>query len=138
VPYIEYSVGYPRGAGTRRSELACVRTGGPQCPQAAVWALTDGGPRLPSNRRVHGTQKAVADESGDIDNTIITYGRIQELLAEGGVFVTGGGPINSAQTHFISEEEIEDALDRAKNNPVKRQLVRQAALPPRSRMSVCR
>ena len=111
-----------------------MRNGGPQCPQAAVWALADGGPRLPSNRRGHGTQEATANDGGVIDNEIITFGRIQQLLAEGGVFVTGGGRINRDHSHFTTEAQLLEALRQAEANSVKRELVRQAALPPRCRM----
>ena len=86
---------------------------------------------------MHGTQKAVAEDGDEIDDTIISYERIQQLLAEGGVFVTGGGRINNAQSHFTSEADIAAALTQAEADPVKRQLVRQAALPPRCRMSGC-
>jgi hypothetical protein len=88
---------------------------------------------------VHGTQKAHADTGGEIENTIITFGRIQQLLAEGGVFVTGGGRINRDHSHFTTEAQLLEALRQAEANSVKRELVRQAALPPRCRMlSVCR
>ncbi len=112
--------------------------GGPQCPQDAVWAHRRRGSHAALNRRGHGTQEANAKDSGQIDNEIITYETIQQLLLQGDVPVKGGGQINRKQTHFTTETQVLKALGEAEANSVKRGLVRQAALPPRCRMlSVC-